>query len=292
MDDCWSDTTRNATGHLQPKASQFPHGFNYLTGVFQGCGCLHLGSVTVCTCPPADYVHSRGLKIGLYTCIGTETCHGGRPGSFGNYELDAQTIAAWGMDVRTPHCARSPFLTTYCTELLQFTKTDNCNKPGNYTEQQLYGMFSQALNATGRPILFSLCEWGESNVESWGGSVGQMFRIQMDHLPFWDLPSWANGAGAGFGGGTANIIEYVATLKISQYNQEVRVGVRWLLCVQRMLHGLDGLVGSGLTWTRTFWKRCFRLQCRLLSRGRSTPFGHFGARRSLLPLVPLCVVVW
>jgi Alpha galactosidase A len=105
---------------------------------------------------------------------------------------------------------------------LQFTKTDNCHKPSNYTEQELYGQFSQALNATGRPILFSLCEWGESNVESWGGSVGQMFRIQMDHLPFWELPSWANGAGAGFGGGTASIIEYVATLKISQYNQEVR----------------------------------------------------------------------
>ncbi len=53
-----------------------------------------------CACCGAGYVHSKGLKIGLYTCIGTETCHGGRPGSFGNYELDAQTIAGWGMDVR------------------------------------------------------------------------------------------------------------------------------------------------------------------------------------------------
>lgn len=175
MDDCWSSTTRNATGHLQPEPSQFPLGFEYLT----------------------SYVHSKGLKIGLYTCIGTKTCHGGRPGSFGFYEVDAQTIANWGFD---------------------FVKTDNCAKPSGYTEQQLYSNFSDALNATGRPILFSLCEWGNSDVEAWGGDVGQMFRIQMDHLPFWEFP--ALGAGAGFGQGTADIIEYVATLKPSMYKQQ------------------------------------------------------------------------
>ena len=50
----------------------------------------------------------------------------------------------------------------------------------NGTDQELYGTMSKALNATGRPILFSLCNWGESEVWKWGGGVGQMFRIQMD----------------------------------------------------------------------------------------------------------------
>lgn len=85
MDDCWSAKTRNATGHLQPDPTQFPHGLK----------------------PVADYLHSKGLYFGLYTCIGTETCHGGRPGSYGHYEKDAATVAEWGMD---------------------FIKTDNCHK--------------------------------------------------------------------------------------------------------------------------------------------------------------------
>lgn len=75
MDDCWSDTKRNATGHLLPAASQFPNGMG----------------------PLADYVHSKGLKFGLYTCVGTQTCHGGRPGSYGNFDIDAQTVAGKGV---------------------------------------------------------------------------------------------------------------------------------------------------------------------------------------------------
>lgn len=175
MDDCWSSKTRDANGQLQPNNTQFPSGFPHLT----------------------NYVHSKGLLIGLYTCIGTETCHGGRPGSFGNYVLDAKTIAGWEFD---------------------FVKTDNCNKPSQYTEQELYANFSNALNATGRPILFSLCEWGKEDVESWGGEVAQMFRVQEDHLPLWSWP-YTDGAGAGFGQGTSDIIEYVATLNPGQYNQ-------------------------------------------------------------------------
>jgi alpha-galactosidase len=106
MDDCWSSTTRNASGSLQPDPTQFPSGFNALTGdwparsVRASVERLHHARVSVLRCiRGADYVHSKGLKIGLYTCIGTKTCHGGRPGSFGFYEQDAQTIAAWGMDV-------------------------------------------------------------------------------------------------------------------------------------------------------------------------------------------------
>ena len=55
-------------------------------------------------CVRPDYVHSKGLKIGLYTCIGEFTCRFGRPGSFQHYKEDAETIAGWGFDVRLSHC--------------------------------------------------------------------------------------------------------------------------------------------------------------------------------------------
>jgi len=172
LDDCWSDTSRDAQGRLQPNPKQFPSGMQAL----------------------ADYLHSLGLMLGLYTCVGTETCHGHRPGSYNNWQLDADTLAGWGVD---------------------FVKADFCNSPGAQYAPELYGNFSAALNATGRPILFSLCEWGETDVESWGGNVGQMYRVQMDHLPLWDW--FPTGSGAGTGQGTKNIIEYMATLKPSQW---------------------------------------------------------------------------
>jgi len=172
LDDCWSDTERDSEGRLQPNPKQFPNGMKYV----------------------ADTLHSLGLHLGLYTCVGTETCHGGRPGSYGNWQIDAETLAGWGVD---------------------FVKSDYCHRPDGSTAQQLYGNFSAALNATGRPILFSLCEWGEDQVYQWGGTVGQMFRIQMDHLPFYSFPP--TGAGAGFGQGTKQIIEYMATLQPSKW---------------------------------------------------------------------------
>ena len=125
--------------------------------------------------------------LGLYTCVGTQTCRDGRPGSYGHYVDDANTLAGWGID---------------------FVKADNCHHPPNVTGKELYTQFSQALNATGRPILFSLCSWGDENVTQWGHEVGQMFRVQMDHIPFWHFPPKA--AGLGLGQGTRDIIEYVA----------------------------------------------------------------------------------
>jgi len=170
LDDCWSAHTRNDSGHLQPNSALFPSGMKSL----------------------ADYVHSKGLKIGLYTCIGTETCRRHRPGSYGHFEQDANTMAEWGIDL---------------------VKTDNCNRPKNETEEAQFTALSNALNATGRPILFSLCEWGEEGVENWGGKVSQMWRIQMDHLPFWHFPP--NAAGHGLGQGTADVIEYIGTLDLT-----------------------------------------------------------------------------
>jgi len=135
------------------------------------------------------------LKLGLYTDIGTATCRGGRPGSYGNYQRDAQTLAAWGVDL---------------------VKTDNCHRPEPGVK--LYANFSAALNATGRPMIFSLCNWGTENVWEWGASVAHIYRFNMDHLPFWTFPPF--GAGAGYGQGTVDIIEFYATFgsNMTAYN--------------------------------------------------------------------------
>lgn len=173
LDDCWAAQERDSDGRLQPKTSEFPSGMSAL----------------------ANYVHDRGLKLGLYTCVGTFTCREHRPGSFGNYELDAATFAEWGVD---------------------YVKADNCHSgPGstgrNVTDDVLYRELGAALNATGRPMLFALCNWGNANVTSgWGAEVGQTFRIQQDHLPFYSLRTHA--AGQGYGQGVVQIIYYVASL--------------------------------------------------------------------------------
>jgi alpha-galactosidase len=76
LDDCWSAEERTPTGELQGNPKRFPSGMAAV----------------------ADYVHQRGLFFGLYTCVGTKTCRGGRPGSWGYYETDAKTLASWGVD--------------------------------------------------------------------------------------------------------------------------------------------------------------------------------------------------
>lgn len=174
LDDCWSAKTRDADGRLQPEPKAFPNGMKNLS----------------------DYVHSKGLLFGVYTCVGTKTCKGDRPGSYGHYERDAQTLASWGVDmIKMDHCGTAG--------------------TGNQTDRELYGEMSRALNATGRPITFSLCQWGEAEVWEWGASVAQMYRVQMDHLPFYSMPTKADGAG--IGQGVVQIVEWMAKLQPSKW---------------------------------------------------------------------------
>jgi alpha-galactosidase len=168
LDDCWAAKERDSEGRLQGEPKQFPHGMKAL----------------------ADYIHDKGLYLSLYTCIGTKTCKKNRPGSYGNYETDANTFAEWGIDM---------------------VKCDNCNNPAKNETQALFTEFSQALNSTGHEMLFALCEWGEDDVWKWGPDISQMYRVQMDHLPFFDLPTKA--AGAGYGQGTSQIIEWMANIR-------------------------------------------------------------------------------
>lgn len=113
----------------------------------------------------ADYVHSLGLKFGIYSCAGSHTC-GGKPASYGYEEVDAQTFAGWGVD---------------------FLKYDFCYAPPGVDGPRLYQRMGQALRATGRPILFSLCEWGAHKPWEWGARTGgHMWRTTGDIHDAWD----------------------------------------------------------------------------------------------------------
>jgi len=109
-----------------------------------------------------DYVHSLGLKIGIHTSPGPTTC-AGHEASYGHEKPDAETFAQWGID---------------------FVKYDWCSGDEVYKPQEMqaaYRKFSDDLKATGRPILYSLCQYGMQNVWQWGASVGgQMWRTTGD----------------------------------------------------------------------------------------------------------------
>jgi len=120
----------------------------------------------------ADYVHAKGLKFGIYTCCGTKTC-GGRPGSYGYEAIDAKTYAEWGVD---------------------YIKEDWCNTVGMETQTQ-YKIMSEAIKATGRPMLLSLCEWGVSSPWEWAKGVGAMWRTTNDIQDCYDCVRNWGGAG-------------------------------------------------------------------------------------------------
>jgi alpha-galactosidase len=107
----------------------------------------------------ADYVHGKGLKFGIYTSAGTKTCNtAGFPGGLGFEDIDAQTFADWGVD---------------------YLKYDNCNNQ-NVPATERYPKMRDALKKTGRPIVFSICEWGQNNPWEWGADVGHLWRTTGD----------------------------------------------------------------------------------------------------------------
>ncbi len=110
----------------------------------------------------ADYVHGKGLKFGIYTDAGRRTCEG-RPGSYGFEALDAKTYAAWGVD---------------------YVKVDWCNAEGLDAPTR-YAVMRNALAASGRPIVFSICEWGSNRPWEWAPAVGNLWRTTGDISDRW-----------------------------------------------------------------------------------------------------------
>jgi alpha-galactosidase len=140
IDDCWHGA-RDAHGDIQPDPQRFPNGIKAV----------------------ADYVHARGLKLGIYSDVGNKTC-GGRPGSRGHEYQDAQTYAAWGVD---------------------YLKYDWCESTG-LNSVGAYTTMRDALRAANRPILFSICEWGDTKPWEWAPEVGHSWRTTGDIYPCWD----------------------------------------------------------------------------------------------------------
>lgn len=115
----------------------------------------------------ADYIHARGLKFGLYSDAGSKTC-GGRPGSQGHEYQDAQTYARWGVD---------------------YLKYDWCSTgegAAKRNPQEAYATMRDAIHAAGRPMILSICEWGDSKPWLWATSVGHLWRTTGDITNCWD----------------------------------------------------------------------------------------------------------
>jgi len=140
IDDCWQ-VGRDENGEIIVDKERFPHGIKYL----------------------ADYIHSKGLKFGIYSCAGSETC-AGRPGGLGHEYQDARSYASWGVD---------------------YLKYDWCNTT-TQDSRSSYTNMRDALYTAGRPIVFSICEWGATKPWEWAKDVGHLWRTTGDILDRWD----------------------------------------------------------------------------------------------------------
>ena len=148
IDDCWQ-VSRDENGFIVADPQRFPSGIKAL----------------------ADYVHSKGLKFGIYSDAGTKTC-AGRPGSQGHEYQDALQYARWGVD---------------------YLKYDWCNT-GTRNAEEAYSTMSSALLATGRPIIFSLCEWGTAKPWLWAKGIGNLWRTTGDISDYWaGQKKWPDG---------------------------------------------------------------------------------------------------
>ncbi len=137
VDDGWMLRERDEEGNLVPDPAKFPNGIRAV----------------------ADYIHSRGMKFGIYSCSGLRTCMG-YPSSFGHEFEDARQFASWGVDL---------------------LKYDYCSFPKSADCKQAFLTMSMALRASGRQILFSACQWGSEEPWRWMRSIGaHMYRTTGD----------------------------------------------------------------------------------------------------------------
>lgn len=142
IDDLWQGG-RDRHNNIIPDPEKFPNGIKAL----------------------ADYVHSKGLKLGIYSDAAQLTC-GGWTASLGFEEQDARTFASWGID---------------------YLKYDYCNAPeDSATARQRYRTMAEALQKSGRDIALGICEWGQRQGEEWCEEVGgQLWRTTYDVRDMW-----------------------------------------------------------------------------------------------------------
>lgn len=166
IDDCWQ-VHRDENGNIVADPQRFPNGIKAL----------------------ADYIHSLGLKFGIYSDAGSKTCEG-RPGSLGHEYQDARQYAAWEVD---------------------YLKYDWCNAT-TQDARASYALMRNALDATGRPIVLSICEWGKHQPWLWGREVGgNLWRATGDIQDRWgEKKEWKPGDCCSYG--VTAIIDELADL--------------------------------------------------------------------------------
>lgn len=166
IDDCWQ-VSRDSNANIVADPQRFPSGIKAL----------------------ADYVHSKGLKFGIYSDAGSKTCQG-RPGGLGHEYQDALMYASWGVD---------------------YLKYDWCNTTTQDAKAS-YANIRAALNATGRPIVLSICEWGKNQPWLWGAQVGgNLWRTTDDIQDRWaGKKQWPGDGCCSYG--AVNIIDEEAAL--------------------------------------------------------------------------------
>ncbi|PLB52125.1 putative alpha-galactosidase B [Aspergillus steynii IBT 23096] len=181
IDDCWSIKSQRdpVTKRMIPDPIKFPDG---ISGV-------------------ADEIHRLGLKVGIYSSAGTETC-AGYPASLGYERIDAQTFADWGIDyLKYDNCgvpSNWTDLYTYCVP--DFTNGNHFPNgscpdlempaPEGYDWRESntarrYRRMRDALLSVNRTIAYSLCVWGQGDVGTWGNETGNSWRISGDITPSW-----------------------------------------------------------------------------------------------------------
>lgn len=142
IDDLWQGG-RDCHNNIIPDPQKFPNGMKAV----------------------ADYIHSKGLKLGIYSDAAQLTC-GGCTASYGFEEQDARTFADWGID---------------------YLKYDYCNAPEDSATARLrYRTMASALQKSGRDIILGVCEWGQRQCEEWCAAVGgQLWRTSYDVRDTW-----------------------------------------------------------------------------------------------------------
>nr|O94221.1 RecName: Full=Probable alpha-galactosidase B; AltName: Full=Melibiase B; Flags: Precursor [Penicillium simplicissimum]CAA08915.1 alpha-galactosidase 1 [Penicillium simplicissimum] len=179
IDDCWSvkNTRNSTTQRIIPDTQKFPDG---ISGV-------------------ADQVHQLGLKIGIYSSAGETTC-AGYPASLGYEKVDAEAFAEWGIDyLKYDNCG----VPSNWTDQYSSCVPDGSNEPANGTCPGLsnpapagydwtksntftrYTMMRDALLGQTRTILYSLCDWGQADVNTWGNETGNSWRMSGDISANW-----------------------------------------------------------------------------------------------------------
>ena len=119
----------------------------------------------------ADHLHDKGFKFGLYNCAGSHTC-AGYPGSQGYEFQDARLYAKIGID---------------------YLKYDWCSTHSR-DAVEAYTTMSRALRAAGRPVVFSVCEWGTAEPWKWAGDIAHLWRTTGDIIDCWDcVERWSQG---------------------------------------------------------------------------------------------------